>query len=371
MVKIVEVDNRRLKKEFIKFPWKVYTGNVNWVPPLYMDMKEILNEKKHPFYDYGEMKLFLAYKNNEIVGRIASILNPLYNEHHPGKTGFFGFFECLNEQIVANALLDRVHDELKKEGIDILHGPASPSANYDYGLLVDGFDDPPKIMMTYNPPYYEALLLNWGLQKRVDLWAYKLDRESVLNNKKLTRLVEVVKKRSQIKLIPIDLKNLREEIKKIKHIYNTAWEPNFGHVPFTDKEIELLASQLKLIADPSLIFFGYVNGELVGIAAAIRDINFIIKQMDGKLFPFNFLKMFTQKKKINWLRVLILGILPKFQKKGFDAVFYHELIAASAKLGLNYGEASWILEDNEMMNRGMKLVNGKVYKTYRIYEKDI
>ncbi len=370
MIQIRPVESKKDRKAFIKLPYKIYENDQQWVAPLEMDVKGKLN-RKHPFFEFGDMELFLAEKDGEVVGRIAAITNDRYNEHHPGRTGFFGFFECIDDQEVANALLDTVKENLQAKGLEIMHGPASPSSNYDYGLLIDGFDDSPRIMMTYNPPYYQKLLETYGLPKAKDLLAYKLIEEEVNTNEKLQRIAKMAKERAGLTIRQFDVKNLRAEVETFKHIYNEAWETNWGHVPFTEAEIDLMAKEMKMVVEPKLALFGEIDGKIMGMALAMPDYNIVVKEMKGKLFPFGFLKFFTKKKKINWVRILLLGILPEYQKRGLDSVFYTELIRASAELNLVFGEASWILEDNEMMKRGIGVVNGKVYKTYRIYELDI
>jgi hypothetical protein len=322
----------------------------------------------HPFYEYGQMQLFLAKRGSEIVGRVAAIRNNLYNQTHGCKTGFFGFFECINDQNAANALLDAAKTWLQKQGLNRMHGPASPSSNYEFGALCEGFDDAPRIMMSYNPAYYIQLYANYGLPIAKTLYAYKLDAETVAKNEKLKRGLDIATKRYHIELKPLNLSDMANEVKKVKAIYNAAWEKNWGYVPLSEREIDAMAAELKPIADPAFILFGYVDGELAGMAVAVRDYNYILKQLRGSLWPFGFLKFFTQRKKIEWVRILLLGLLPKFRGKALDAAFYHELIQVGVKNGIRYAEGSWILEDNEMINRGMQLINGVVYKKYHVYE---
>lgn len=367
MVSVRPVENKKDRKAFIKLPYKIYKNDPHWVAPLEMDVKNRLS-RKHPFFEFGDMELFLAEKDGEVVGRIAAITNDRYNEHHPGNTGFFGFFECINDQEVANALLDTACARLKDKGLEKVHGPASPSSNYDYGLLVEGFDDEPRIMMTYNPPYYIDLLESYGLKKAKGLLAFKLTNKTVSQNEKLHRVAKIAQERAGMKVRKFNTKNLRSEVDIFKDIYNQAWEVNWGHVPFTEAEIDLMAKEMKPVIEAELALFGEVDGEVMGMALALPDFNFIIKQMHGRILPFNWIKFFTQRKKIKWLRVILLGVLPQYQRKGLDAVFYLKLIEAAQKLNMEFGEASWILEDNEMMKRGVEVVNGEVYKKYNVYE---
>lgn len=371
MITITPVQTKKEQKEFIDLLWTIYKDDKYWVPPLLLDAKNWFS-KKHPFYEYGEMQCFLATINGETVGRIAAVNNPLYNQHQEAlPTGFFGFFECIDNQAIANALFDAAKNWLQNRGLEIIHGPASPSSNYDYGLLIKGFEDSPRLMMTYNPPYYESLILNYGFQATKRLFAYKVDAKKAVENERLKRAAEIVKKRSNIQLRTLSKKNLAEEMKIIKSIYNAAWEANYGHIPFTDKEIDQLGKDLKLIASEDLLLFAMIDGKVVGKGIAIPDLYFIQKQMNGKLFPLNFLKLFTQRKKIKWARVLTLGVIPEHRNKGIDALLCYELLKAAVKKGILYGEGSWILEDNVMMNRAMENFFGEIYKEYMIYEMEI
>lgn len=341
-----------------------------WVPPLLMDVKEKLSPK-HSFFEFGTMQLFLAVRGGEVVGRIAAIQNDLYNKEHDDKTGFFGFFECIDDQNVANLLFDTAKQWLQERGRNIMHGPASPSSNHDYGLLVDGFDTPPRLGMTYNPSYYQALMENYGFKKSQGLFAYKINANRVMEDPKMVRGNRIVRERTGVKIRTLNMKDLKNEIKTLRDIYNKAWEKNYGFVPMTNKEIDEYVKAFKPIAEPSLIFFAEIDDKPVATALSLLDYNYIFRQMNGRLFPFNFIKMFTQKKHITWARVMLLGILPKYRGKGLDAVLYYETVKAAQALGVEYGEASWILEDNAMMRRGMELIKGEIYKTYNVYEMEI
>ncbi|HKI79472.1 MAG TPA: hypothetical protein VKA26_13100, partial [Ignavibacteriaceae bacterium] len=370
-IKIRTVSSNKDLMTFIKFPWKIYKDDPNWVPPLLMDKKKILNREKNPFFQHAEAEYFLAEKDGELVGRIAAVKNDLHNKYHNDNVGFFGFFECINDQEVANKLFDTAKDWLKAKGFSQMRGPANPSSNDEYAMLLEGFDDPPRLLMTYNPKYYLDLCENYGLKKAKDLYAYKLENKKVMGSEKLKRVAEIARKRSGIKVTQLDMKNFDKELEKVKYVYNKAWAPNWGFIPMTDAELDAMAKDLKPIVEPSLVLFGEIKGELVGFALVMLDYNYIFKQMNGRLFPFGFLKLFTEKKKIKWSRIITLGLVPEFQKKGLDAVFYWEIVNRAHKIGIDLGEASWILEDNEMMNRGAEVMNGEIYKKYRVYEKDI
>ena len=225
--------------------------------------------------------------------------------------------------------------------------------------------------MTYNPKYYMDLIENYGFKKIKDLYAWKIENDKIMKSEKLLRVSEIARKRSGIKIREVDMKNFKKELEIVKYIYNKAWAPNWGFIPMTDEEIDALASDLKPLIEPSIVLFGEIDGKPVGFALVMLDFNQIFKEMNGHLFPFNFIKLYTKRKQIKWARIITLGIIPEYQKRGLDAVFYYEIAKRAEKIGILLGEASWILEDNEMMNRGAKVMNGTLYKKYRVYQKEI
>jgi hypothetical protein len=367
-ITVKKVSSKSELNQFIKFPWKIYKDDKYWVPPLLMEQKTLLDKEKNPFFKAAEADYFLAYRNGEIVGRIAAIKNDLHLKYHNDNSGQFGFFECINDQQVANALFDAVKNWMKEKGLKFIKGPANPSSNDIYGMLVEGFDDSPRLLMPYNPEYYIKLCENYGMKKAKDLFAWKIVNEKLMASEKLKRGQELVRKRYNLKISQLDMKNFQKDLEKFKYVYNKAWAPNWGFVPMTEEQIDAMAKDMKPLAEPSLVLFGEIDGELVGAALVMLDYNYIFRTMNGRLLPFNFIKLFTQKKKIKWARILTLGIIPEFQKRGLDAVFYWEIVNRAANIGIRLGEASWVLEDNDMMNRGLELMNGERYKRYRIWE---
>lgn len=367
-IKIRKVESKKDLMIFIKLQWKFYENYPNWVPPLIMDRMKLLNRDKNPFYRHSEIEMFLAKKNGELVGRIAAIKNDIHNQVHNDKVGFFGFFEAIDDQEVADALFKTAGEWLKSKGLTEMRGPANPSSNDEYGLLIEGFNYPPVMLMTYNPEYYIKLCEGYGLKKAKDLFAYKLDYNKVSNINKIERVQEIAKKRYNLKISHLNMKNFDEELRKVKYVYNKAWAPNWGFLPMTDQEIDAMAKDLKMLVVPELVLFGEINGQVVGFSLTMPDYNQIFKKMNGHLFPFGFIKLLTQRKKITLARVLTLGVIPEYQKRGLDAVFYYEIVHRAHKLGMDLGEAGWILEDNEMMNRGALMMEGELYKKYRLYE---
>lgn len=371
-IKKVGFSDKKLLKKFKQFPHEIYKDNPHWVAPLNMDLDKIFNPQKFPFFDYGTMQLFLAFEGDKIVGRIAAIKNDRYNEIQQANKGFFGYFECIDKQEIANKLFDTAKEWVKAQGLSEIQGPASPSSNYDYGLLTKGFDDSPRLMMTYNQAYYQQLIENFGFKKCMGLFAYKLQYTTVDGMERLEKLANMASKRYGFSVRYLDKKNIDKEIKLVKEIYNSAWENNYGFIPFTDKELDAMAAELKLFVDPKLVpFIIDKEGKVAGMALAMHDFNQIIKGFKGSIFPFNFLKIFTQKKQINWMRIILLGILPEYRRKGVDALLYHTLFQNAKTMNIENAEASWILENNEMMNRALQTMGGEVYKEYQVYEMEV
>jgi len=374
MKKIITVSNSSELKRFIKSQFNFYKDDKNFVPPLIMDRLKLLNKDKNPFFKHSKMELFMVEENGNILGRIAAIINDNHNKTHNDKVGFFGFFECENNQETANLLFDEAKKFLSKNGMTEMRGPANPSLNDECGLLIDGFDSPPVILMTYNPKYYINLIENYGLSKVKDLYAYHLVNEEYVSEK-LERMQSIVRKRNSLTIRSMNFSNKKQfklDVATLKYIYNNAWEPNWGFVKMTDEEFDFLANDLKSIADPDYALIAEINGKPAGFALALPDINqCLIHNKNGYLLP-GIWHLLTKKKKIDLLRIIVLGILPQYQRTGADAVLYWELGTRGKPKGIKYGEASWILEDNEMMNKGLTTTMlGKVYKTYRLYQKTI
>jgi hypothetical protein len=365
-VKIIEVDNKSRVNRFIKFPWQVYKGDPNWVPPLIIDMKVKLNPQKHPYFEHSSAKLFLAEKDGHIAGRIAATVNNNHNRFHAENIGFFSFFECLNDQEVANALFQASADYLKAQKVDLMRGPANWSSNDDWGMLIDAFDMPPVVMMTYNPSYYVALCENFGFKKTMDIYAYWLTRQEI--PERIVRVAELLKKRTKITFRTVDMKHFPQEVERIRQVYNSAWSRNWGFVPMTAHEFDHIAKDLKTIINPNLIIIAEDQGRPVGFSMAIPDVNRALIHINGRLLPFGILKLLYYMKKVHAVRVPVMGVVPEYQKRGIDLLFYYESIKNSLDFNYNDCEVSWVLEINEMMKRAAENMGAKKYKTYRLYD---
>ena len=373
MISIIEVVTAKQLLSFVDFPHILYKGDINYVPELHIAQIDLLTPGKHPFHQHSCMQLFLAYEEHVIKGRIAAILNNNHNKFKSRNDGFFGFYEVINDLQVSNLLLDKAKEWLQSKGVNTMIGPVNPSTNETAGLLIEGFDLPPVTLMTYNKPYYLDLLTTYGFKKNVDLLAYDLPTAVV--DKKTIRLKEALLKRFEDRNIIIRNVNLKDFTREVGHImtvYNEAWEDNTGFVPMTEAEFNYLAKDLKMILDKDFALIAEQYGKVIGFALAIPDINqTLIKIKNGRLFPTGIFKLLLGKKRINYVRVLALGVNKEFRKAGIEAYFYAEIIQKAIDKKLKGGEASWILEDNEMMNKGLLKMNATVYKRYRILEKSI
>jgi GNAT superfamily N-acetyltransferase len=336
-------------------------------------VETLLSRRKNPFFEHADAEYFIAERNGEVVGRIAAISNRLHNETHDDQVGFFGFFECVNDQAVANALFQAAGEWCRALGHDVLRGPASFSVNDECGLLVDGFETPPTLMMPHNPRYYITLIERAGFSKAKDLWVYQggsMERY-VPVPERLARATELIRQRQGITLRPLNMKDFEGEVERIKELYNSAWEKNWGFVPMTEHEIDHLAEQFKPVVIPELVPMAYKDGKLIGFGIALPDLNVVFRSnRSGRLFPVIFRLLWALKmKKIRRARILLLGVMPAFQGKGIDAILYHWIWTKSGQRGIYWGEAGWILEDNPAMNAGLEKMTFRVYKTYRLYDK--
>jgi GNAT superfamily N-acetyltransferase len=366
-VERIDPRDKRALRRFVTFPWKVYAGDPNWVPPLIGDeMKKLAH---HPFREHAAVECFVARREGRLVGRIAAIENRLHNEVHGERVGFFGFFEALDDADAGRALLQRVETWAAARGLAAVRGPASFSSNEEWALLVDGFDTPPVVMMTYNPRRYVDLLEGCGYRKAKDIVAYYLDNPEP--PERVVRAAEALARRKGVTVRPLDMKHYDREVGLIRTVYNRAWERNWGFVPMTEAEILHLAKEMKPALKPDLVLIAEKGDEPVGFAVALPDVNFALRRANGRLFPVGLLKILWYARKIDMLRVPMLGLVPEMHGSGIDQLLYLRLFQGGRKLGIVKGEFSWILEDNHVMRQALDKMGARVYKTYRIYEKGV
>jgi GNAT superfamily N-acetyltransferase len=366
-IRVVQATEKRLWKEFVELPYRLYRADPNWVPPLRIAVKELLNTEKHPFYANAEMAGFVAQEDDRTVGRIAAIVDKNFNRFHEDNIGFFGFLEMIDSQPVADALLRAAREWLQAKQVRAIQGPMNPSSNYECGLLVDGFDSSPYVMMTYNPPYYGERIENAGWRKAKDLYAY-ISSTAGVASEKVNRVAGRALKHNGVTVRPIDMKRFDQEVEAVWQVYNSAWERNWGFVPMTKEEFLLQGKEMKQILVPDLVLIGEVNGRVVGFALALPDINYALKPAGGNLLPFGLVKILYYQRLVKNLRVVALGVVEEYRTAGVAAGFYAALIQNARRLGYKDCEMSWILEDNVLMNRSLEALGAKRYKTYRIYE---
>jgi hypothetical protein len=314
-IEIKEVINPAMLKNFINLPWKIYKNYPNWVPPLISEIKKKLDTRIHPFFKHSNVGLFLAYRDDRVVGRVASIVDYSHNSFHKDKTGFFGMFECFEDYNCAHALLEAVRRKLIFNGMKLIRGPVNLSMNDECGFLIEGFNSPPVFMMTYNPEYYLDFMERWGMVKAKDLYAY-LNEGIIQTPKRLDKIAERVRHKLNVTIRPLNMKRFKEEVDKIKHIYNTAWEKNWGFVPMTDAEMDFLAADLKKIVIPQLILLAEINERPVGISVTVPNYNEALIHMNGRMDPISIIKLLYYRKKIKGLRSLIMGVLKEYRSTG-------------------------------------------------------
>lgn len=374
-INIIEVEGTKHWKQFTKLPWKIYENDPNWIPPLLVEFKKQLCPSKNPFFKEAKVNYWIAVINGSAVGRIAAIINPRHNKHHHDKTGFFGYFECIDNDIIARKLFDTASYWLHQHGRDRMCGPVNLSVSNECGLLIYGFDKPPVIQMTHNPSYYLKLIDNYGFKKEIDLLAFQLIVENVHSNgrvmEKLKRINDIVSQRESVKFRTFNLKDFSNELERVRILFNDYMSDNWGFVPIEREEFEFIGSTLKQILIKQLAIFVEVNGQPVGFLIALPNINEVFKKINGKLFPFGIFKYLYFKNKVSGLRVVLMGISKPYRKKGLEAVLYYRSIKEAVKGKFKTAELSWISEKNVPMIQAMVNMNAHLYKKYRIYDKDI
>ena len=371
-IEVSEVTTRRERNAFIKFPWQIYANDPAWVPPLIIERKAFLNRKRHPFYQHGDAALFLAWKNGEIVGRIMASDDPNYNSLHQSNVGCFGLFESIDDRDVATALFEAAANWLHKKGRTEIMGPIDYSTNYVCGLLIDGFQFPPTILTAHNPSYYRHLIEGCGFTKAKDwyAWWFADPAKAVAH---LRRLATRFNRRCAATIRPANLRNLRDESRRLREIYNRAWERNWGFVPFTEAEIEFMTNELKPLLVPGFAWIAEMGSQPAGFILALPDINVVLRDLNGRLtrfgLPIGLIKLLSYKKRIYKGRLIALGVVEEYRRYGIAEMLVLRVIEETMiKRGIT-GEMSMTLEDNFMINRFLETIGAQRYKTYRIYSK--
>ncbi len=367
-------------REFAYLPWRLYRGDPCWTPPLMMDLlgNRLLGAKglltaEHPYHRDAEVTHFIARRDGRAVGRVSASVNRRFNDHYGSKIGFFGFFESEDDPEVACALIGAAADWLRERGMTAMRGPGeySNATHERQGVLVEGFEFPPTVELTHNPPYYADLIEGCGLAKVKDYVAYMIEFDDV-PKERIARLSAAVRSRANITTRAVDMTRFTDEVKLILRLYNEAWAANWGFLPQSDEEGETLAESLRPIVDPGLVRFAYVDGEPAAVFGALPDPNWALRPRwrwygDGDLVRL--VRLLAMRRHIPRVRLMFFGIVPKYRKLGIDAVLFQELYDYGAPRGYRQGEPSLLLEDNEMVIRPSVAMGGHEYKRWRIYEK--
>ncbi len=373
---VIPVDSSRTLSRFVDLPWQIYntTDHPQWVPPLRIAVRDAL-DRKNPFYRAADRQLFLAVRDGKPVGRIAAIENRAHNEFHDDRVGFFGFFECREDQEAANALFGAAESWLRERRLDTMRGPMNPSTNHECGMLVGGYDQHPMIMTTWNPRYYPTLADNAGFTKAKDLLAYYfpiLGDQSLELPDRYRAHAERALSGERVTFRNLDLAHFDREVERCWEIYNSAWEKNWGFFPMSRDSFVHEAKVLKYIVWPDFAFMAEVNGEPAGFMVVVPDYHHAFKAIgNGRLLPFGVFKLLAAKRRVRSGRVMILGAKPEYRRRGIFALFMHEMVTRARPFGAVGGEASWILEDNDRLNRPLLALGAKEYRRWRIFDRAI
>ena len=367
-----QVASRRDQKAFLTLERELYKGNENWVPPLWHERRKIVGFKYHPFYDDAECQAFICSRKGEVVGRILAIVNHGHIRLHDEKRGFVGFFECINDSDASKLLFDAAFDWLAQKGMTDVRGPVHPSLNYEVGLLVDGFDSPPTFMIPYNHDYYESLFIESGFEQVQDLFSYDA-HISILEDldPKLAFVIKEATRRFNVKCRPIDRARFNEDVRSFLRIYNLSLQQTWGYVPMSEAEIDYQSKGLKHLIVPELTSIAEIDGQPVGAGFGLLDYNQIIKQIDGKLLPFGWLKLLTKKKSIDRLRLISTNVLPEYQKWGLGLVTLSRILPDAVSFGIQIGEFSWVLESNSLSRGTIERGGAEKTKTHRLYDRSL
>ena len=368
----IALRDRRAKETFIRFPWQIYPHGSPWCPPLLSERRRFLDPARNPFFANACVQLFLAVRDGASVGRIAACDNRSANELGGERVVTFGLFESIDDPAVAQALLDAVAAWGKNRGLTVLRGPANLSSNHEFGLLISGFDQPPALGMPYNPEFYPQLLEQQGLQKAKDLYAWWMGTQpDPPNLERLEAMSRLLSSRTGIRIRNVDPNSWDKEMEIFFTIYNSAWRQNWGYVPITRQEFRYLAHEMRPVIKPEFGFIVEAEGRPVAFSLTVLDANPALRQANGRLFPIGFLKMLWHFRRLDSVRLMILGIEKEYRRKGIDALLYLATLRAARAKNFRGGELGWTLEDNHLINRTIAAAGGHRTKIYRVYERPV
>lgn len=368
-LEIVRVASRRDRKLFFELPWQLYQDDPHWIPPLRLVQKELLNFRRHPFYDTADVAHFLALRDGVPCGRIAAIVNHAHNEWYGEQRGFFGFFESADDEEVSGGLFDAARQWFAAQGVEAIRGPINPSLNYELGLLIDGFDDAPWFMMTYNKPYYGRLLDAYGFRKAQDLYAFwgHVDMLEQVSQR-LDSLSKTVIERFNLTCRPMKISRFHEEIATFLDIYNRSLVSTWGFVPMSPAEVKKQAVGMRHMIVPELTTIAEVDGKAIGAMFGLLDYNPRIKAIDGRLFPLGWWKLLRNRGALKRVRLISTNVLPEYQNWGVGIALVARLVPDALRWGIREAEFSWVLESNDLSYKTLKKGGAKITKRYRVYD---
>jgi hypothetical protein len=376
-IEIREVKGRSERRAFLRLPWRLYAGDPNWVPPLLRSLSQTLDPRHNPFYEHAESRLYLAWRGGRPVGRIVATVDRLYNEYHHDTMGFWGFFECEQDPEAARALLDRAADGLRARGMSKMMGPMNPSINGECGILVEGFDRPPVILMPYNPRYYPDLIVEAGLQTAKDLYAYLLLPKYVGDDKenfqRMERLEAIVRKRHPaLKVRTLNMATYEADVMALGALFNTVRKDNWGFVPMTEAELRRIAKEMKPVVQPDMVFIAELNEKPVGCLLAVPDINPLLQKMNGRLFPFGWWHLLRGRRSLRNVRIFGSAALEEYRHTGIILLLFLGAIRNGRRLGYEFAELSWVSEGNQRPILTIEhVLKPQLYKRYRVYERQL
>ncbi len=375
-VTIRPVRTRRELKGFVKVPFRLHRAHPQWVAPLVFERMEFLNREKNPYFEHAEVELFVAERDGEPVGRISAQVDHRWDEYQGGSDAMFGFFEATEDPDVARALLDAAREFAASKGRSRLLGPMDFTTNDEIGILIEGYERRPMILEPWHPPYYRQLIEAEGFAKTMDVLMWELQFGDLKEGESFDPAIHAAAKKA-LEDEGIAIRNMRKrdmsaEVRRFMDVYNEAWGDNWGFVPITDAEVEFQAKNLKQVINEDWTFMAEKEGEVVGAALTLPDINQVMAKLNGKLLPFGWLKFLLGKRKVDQLRVFALGVKHEYRHSGVAAGLYLKHLEEAAKPdAIGGGEMGWILETNKPMNRAMEGMGGKVVKRYRLYESSL
>lgn len=372
MVTIKEAVTRSEVDRFIKLPWKIYRDHPHWVPPVMSDMRRMLDREKSPFFEFGEAVYYLAYKGKECVGRITAHINRNHNDFHKTKDGFFGFYEAIDDYEVSDALISAAANWVAERGMTKLMGPENFTIYDEQCLMVDGWDaDPPTpvVFEVYNPRYYIDQMKHAGMEKEIDWYAFKIDSVKGLSPAFLNAKDRIVKRNGFV-FRNINLKRVTEEMDKVQQIFNGAWSDNWGHYPFTQRQVEQIKSAVVMFVDPRMCFMvETADGRPIGASITLPDINPFVQKMNGRILPFGWIQLLRARRHSVGVRTFLMGVLSEYRNMGVDVAMVVETMKAGLELGYKWSECSLIVENNLKVIRPIEKWGGIRYKTYRLFSK--